>query len=248
MSRQIAISVLLLALPAAALVLRPALPLPQRHACASAHARMIPASAMEQRGDNVIKRVFGAVRNAVFLGAASVLVRSPIAPQAIAAKAPPTPPATTKKNDVGASALPGLATIMMGGGLVYWSVRSAEAEDEEEQQRVKDEKAKLDSLAKEYTDIDEGVTVDEDLFASLRSRMNSTETIKGSDEDEGPGGDSSPPGDDPLPPPAPAGGGGSAVLDAPIPDETPSPDEPAPTASAEDIERLNRMFNSGDKS
>ncbi|KAL1508256.1 hypothetical protein AB1Y20_004373 [Prymnesium parvum] len=235
-----AFGVLLVPLCTAALVGRPAaLPTQLQYPNPYTLVRTPPVVAAERASGNLWRRVVGGLRNALFVGAAGVLVRSPVAPEALAAKAPPP---TARKKEVSTNGLPTLATIAMGGGLVYWSVKTAAEEDEEELQRVKEETQKLESMAKEYTDIDEGVTVDEDLFASLRSRLNSTETIEGSGD--GPDGTD---GSSPLPPASPPSptpsGGGSAVLDAPKPEDEP----PSPGASAEDIERLKRMFGT-DKS
>ena len=205
----------------------------QQHRCATA-ARVPVVHAVERGGDvGVLRRVAGGLRKALFLGVAGVLVRSPVAPQAIAVKAPA---ATTK--EVNTNGLPTLATIAMGGGLVYWSVKEAKEEDEEEKRVVKEETEKLESMQREYTDIDEGVAVDEDLFASLAARLNSTETIEGNEDSPlgGFGGDLPPP--SPPVPDTPSSGGSSAVLEPPSPAPEPPKDEPAPGASPEDIERL----------
>jgi len=107
----------------------------------------------------------------------------------------------------------------------------------------------MERLSKEFTDIDEGVTVDEDLMASLKKRMgNSTET-KGDNEGSSDG-PSMGPGDDP--PPVDSPGGGAAVLEPPGassagPDEPPTDDPPSPNlGSASDIDALNKMFGMGD--
>jgi hypothetical protein len=102
--------------------------------------------------------------------------------------------------------------------------------------------------------MDGGVVSDDDLLASLKSRLNSTDTKKDGDG-EGPdspsmgggdggggggGGDSPPPTSDT----GISGGVGGAVLEPPSADAAPS-DPPQPAASEEDIERLKRMFGSG---
>lgn len=218
----------------------------QRHRCPSATvAARTPVVCAAQSGESgPLRRVISGMRKALFLGAASVLMRSPVAaPEAFAVTS-----ATTTTKQVSTNGLPALTTIAMGGGLVYWSIKEAKEEDEEEQQRVVDETARLDDMQKEYTDIDEGVSADEDLFASLSARLNSTETITGSEDDDTPLGDfnTGPPPSDPLPPTAsPSSGGGSAVLEPPSdPAPEPADEGPAPGATPEDIERLKRMFGS----
>jgi len=228
------VALLLLCVPAHGLLAGPPLAMRARMAAVPNRSpSVLAAERVPQRGQ--IRRALESVRNAVFIGAASLLVSAPRSPQAMAGTtAPPPVPTPTKQASAGQTAL---TTIAMGGGLVYWSVRSAKEEDDEEQQRIKDETERLESQAKEYTDIDEGVISDEDMFAALRTRLNSTET-GGDGEGDGPTGsaDDTPP---PTPPPAPAGGGGSALLEKPD-----TPDEPQPGASDADIERLKRMFGS----
>lgn len=182
---------------------------------------------------NVLQRVLGGLRTAALVGAAGVLMRVPGASTALAAaKAPPKPVATKPAPNTALTSF--LTTAAMGGGLVYWSIRVASEEDREEQERIKTESEKEKSMAKEYTDIDGGVTMDEDLMASLRSRLGNSTEASGGEESGG-----SAPEEPPTPPPAPLGGGSSAVLDGPPP--APEAEEP-PTASPEDIERLKRMF------
>ena len=224
----------LLAPSQAYLVGPPTLVQQHRLAATSAAARVPVVHAVERSGDvGVLRRVAGGLRKALFLGVAGVLVRSPVAPQAIAVKAP-----TAATKEVKTNGLPTLATIAMGGGLVYWSVKEANEEDEEEKIRVKEETEKLESMQKEYTDIDEGVTVDEDLFASLAARINSTETIEGNEDSPLGGFDEGLPPPSPPVPDMPSSGGGSAVLEPPSATPEPPQDEPSPGASAEDIERL----------
>mmetsp|Transcript_58358 Transcript_58358/g.153250 ORF Transcript_58358/g.153250 Transcript_58358/m.153250 type:complete len:246 (+) Transcript_58358:22-759(+) len=244
---KLAVALLCLAAPCShALLSRPAVLPTHRCPSSAGAARATAVRAAHSTDVGIWRRVVGGVRNALFVGAASVLIRSPDAQHALAAKAPPKPVPTKPASEASIKGLTALATIGMGGGLVYWSIKEAAEEDEEEQRRVVDETERLERMAKEYTDIDEGVTVDEDLFASLRTRLNSTETITGSEADEGPAGGLGPLPPPPPPPPAPAGGAGSAVLEPPAPG--PPADEPEPGASPEDIEQLKRMFGSNEGS
>jgi len=223
-----------------------ALDQPAQQPSAAAPLPLLPPPS-RHRQRNVLQRVISGLRTAVLIGAAGVFMRAPGAPTALAAKtAPKTPPAPTKQANTAATSF--LTTAVMGGGLVYWSIRVATEEDKEEQERIKTESEKDKSLAKEYTDIDGGVTVDEDLMASLRSRMgNSTEASGGEQPGGGDGGDSGPgPEDPPAPQPEfrdTGGGVGGAVLDGPPP---PADEPPLPAASADDIERLKRMFGGPD--
>ena len=160
-----------------------------------------------------------------------------------------------RPNPVGAVAF----TSLLTGSLIRWSVLEAQREDKEERERcasalpcaprigvhvahgihvacarrIVKETERLSKLQKEFTDIDDGVVSDEDLFSSLKSRMgkgNSTKADGGDGPGDAPRGGGG--GDD-----APASGGGAATL------ERPSADEPT-TASQEDIDRLKRMFGS----
>jgi len=148
-----------------------------------------------------------------------------------------------------------LSTMVFVGGLSFYAYKVTSDEDEEELRRIKKENEKMEKLAKEFSDMDGGVVSDDDLLASLKSRLNSTDTKKDGDG-EGPdspsmgggdGGGSGGGGDD-SPPPASdtgmSGGVGGAVLEPPSDDAAPS-DPPQPAASEEDIERLKRMFGSG---
>jgi len=112
---------------------------------------------------------------------------------------------------------------------VYWAYASAVAEDKEEQTTIKKEQEKMERMSKEFTDIDEGVISDSDVLDSLRKRVNSTKT----DDD---GSDPEASGNDPSGNPDGSPDGGSA------PTATLDP----PTASAEEIERLNKLFGMGD--
>jgi hypothetical protein len=99
--------------------------------------------------------------------------------------------------------------------------------------------------------VDKSVFKDEDLLASLRKRMSD----KKGDGEGGEGGDP-PSGDDkpgnsdgrgkPDRPKSPSGGGSSAVLEPPS-EKPATPAEPS-VGSAEDVERLKRMFGLGNDS
>ena len=67
----------------------------------------------------------------------------------------------------------------MIGGVTYRAYASAKAEDEEEQKRIKKETENMDKLAKEFTDIDEQVTADEDLMALPKKRMGNSTDAEG---------------------------------------------------------------------
>ena len=117
----------------------------------------------------------------------------------------------------------------------------------------------MEKMAKEFTDIDEGVTNDVDLMASLKARMSNKTDTGGSDEtpDAPPtmgGGDGDGSGGGSDSPPADSGGG-AALLERPSgespspsdsPPEPPEPPAPPAMGSAADIERLNKMFGSPD--
>jgi len=171
---------------------------------------------------------------------AAVLLRAPGAVSPAMA-APSKSPTAGKKAASVSRGQQAMSTIVLAGGLAYWGVRTAMDEDDEETVRIKEETEKLEKITKEFTDIDEGVTNDADLLASLRKRMgNSTDADDDSD------------GSDPS---AEGGGGGAATLDRPPEDsgggaavlEPPAepPAEP-PTASQDDIDKLKRMFGSSD--
>lgn len=211
----------------AAAPLRPAV------VCTAARDDATPAVS---RQPGRLRRMVNRVSSAVAIGVAGVLMHAPAQPIYAARRAPPAPPPKARASPAVNFGMAGAMT----GGFVYWSYVSAKDEDEDEQKRIKKESERLDSLAKEFTDIDEGVGTDEDVMASLRKRMQN-QTDSGDDE---PG--MGPPPDDPMPmPPTLDSGGGAAVLEPPSDD---APEEPK-TASAEDIERLKRMFgNSSDDS
>merc|ERR1719198_982908 len=103
-------------------------------------------------------------------------MHAPAQPIYAARKAPPAPPPKARASPALNFGMAGAMT----GGFVYWSYVSAKDEDEDEQKRIKKESERLESLAKEFTDIDEGVGTDEDMFASLRKRMQN-----GTDDGEG---------------------------------------------------------------
>jgi len=151
--------------------------------------------------------------------------------EAVAPVAPTTKVVTSKKRlNVGEQ----MITALVGcGGVTLWAKMVCDDEDREEAVRITKETEKLEELSKEFTDIDEGVFKDEDLFASLRSRMdNKTDTDEGG---EGPSNDGG--GGLPTPPrPAADSGGGAAVA------EPPEPAAGEPGASPDDIARLKRMM------
>ena len=208
--------------------------------CASPRAAVLVAKQPETQQPSLWRRVlrnpWRSVASAVTLGAASVMLQQKPAMAAVVA-----PPKTTttkklkKKPKPVSSALP---TMVMMGGFAYYSWSSARAEDEEETVRIKDETEKMEQLSKEFTEIDEAVTVDEDLLASLKKRMgNSTNTTSG-EGGEGPSGGNGggPPGDSP---PKIDNGDGTAVMERP--DATPA-EEPSTGMDADAIARLNKMM------
>lgn len=178
------------------------------------------------------------VTSALAIGVASVMLQGPAQPIYAARKAPPAPPPKARAS--------GAVNFGMAGGIIggftYWSYVSAKDEDEDEVKRIKKESERLDSVAKEFTDIDGGVGTDADMLASLQKRMlNQTEDGEGPGEGPGMG----PPPDGPMPSPPPSdSGGGAAVLEPPSDD---APEEPK-TASPEEIARLKRMFGGADDS
>lgn len=175
---------------------------------------------------------------ALAVGVAGMMMRVP--PAYAARKAPPAPPPPPEIN-IGTKLMIGGGTF---GGFFVYSVLSSQREDAEEKIRVKKESERIQNMEKEYTDIDAGVSADQDIMESLRARMsnttNSSDDPPSSDDSGGlPSGPQSP--SPPLP------GGGAAVLEPPPgnggADDAPA--EPMPAASAEDIDRLKRMFGSG---
>lgn len=111
----------------------------------------------------------------------------------------------------------GAMTTAMAAGLFYYAKTVSEAEDKAEIKRVKEETERLKKMRSEFL-MDEEVVKDDDLFSSLRKRMEKeggdvpTEPQR-PDVDLGPdagpemgGGPAAPPGDDfggPPPPPQP---------------------------------------------
>ena len=131
-----------------------------------------------------------------------------------------------------------LGTMVMIGGVSFWAYTSAKDEDAEEQKRIKVETEKMDKLAKEFTDIDEQVTTDEDMLASLKERMsNSTSAKEGTEGDDIRGAQASD-----MPPPMDSNGG-AAVVEPPLPEPE---DEPPALASDADVDMLKKMFGSDD--
>uniref|UniRef100_A0A7S0J465 EF-hand domain-containing protein n=1 Tax=Calcidiscus leptoporus TaxID=127549 RepID=A0A7S0J465_9EUKA len=76
------------------------------------------------------------------------------------------------------------------GGAAYllYSYLEAEREDREEEAAVKKEEKRLEGLAKEFTDIEEGVVTDEELMDSLRRKLggNSTNSAEGGGSPDAP--------------------------------------------------------------
>lgn len=216
--------------------------------------RLVPQRLASWR--QALQRRWRGVLGAVVLSSATMVTRFPTAgpvpahASTVATKAVKKTTKTAaikrkkaKKSDNGA-----LGTVVMIGGIGYWAWSSASKEDEEEQVRIKEETEKLTELAKEFTDIDEGVTADADLLASLKKRLgdNATKTEGGDDVTGSDGGSS--PGDSP----SGDSGGGAAVLEPPSASvgatddpelqEADAPDLPAQA----DIDALNKMFGMGD--
>jgi hypothetical protein len=230
--------------PIAALTLEP----PEPEHSSLPHASSIPAPRwrrwLQQRWRNVL--------TAATIGSASVLISgSARPPPAFAAPAPTSSSSGMKKKPKARAGNTMLPTVGLIGGISYLAYASSRAEDKLESKRIKVETEKLDQLAKEFTDIDDQVTVDADLMASLKKRMGKNETSadggEGGPSDELGGGG----GGDQPPPPAPSGSGGSsAVLEPPSSngDGAPAPEAAAPPslASEEEVERMKRMFGGSD--
>ena len=215
----------------------------------SNHGHQLPVTRQLPQWRQVLQQRWRGVLGAVTVCSATMLMRVPGAgPEpAFAASTTATTTKTVKKT-ASTKAMKrkkaqkqgngAVGTLVMIGGVGYWAWSSAAKEDEEEQERIKEETEKMDRLAKEFTDIDEGVTADADLLASLKERMgksNATKTdgdddITGSDDGSGPGGA-----------PTMDSGGGAAVLEPP-PEDVEAPDLPAQA----DIDRLNKLFGMGD--
>lgn len=242
---------------------RPVPMAPACHAACSPCHRVAPRAAVVARNDEqpaplwrrALRSPWRSLLSAAAIGSAAIVLRPGGPPPALAAvKTAPSSKTIKKQPKSGAATLP---TIALMGGFAWYSFASAAKEDEEETVRIKDETEKLEKLSKEFTDIEDGVTVDEDIMASLRKR------IGNSTEDGGEGGDENGPsagldGDGPddgsgggggggQPPPVGSdSGGGAAVLEPPS--DSPSAaagDEPA-TPSPEEVARLDRLFGSPD--
>jgi len=187
------------------------------------------------------RRAWRKVALATTVAGFAVAMRAPgaISPASAVTTAPRTG-VTRKVSKKASGSQRALSTVLLCGGFAFICYRTVANEDEEEVRRIKKETDKMDKLEKEFTDIDGGVTVDEDLFASLKKRLNGTNTDEGDGESSGDG--SGPTGgsggDGDLP--DGTGGGSSAVLERPSDGE--QLEAPSPGASAEDIERLKRMF------
>jgi hypothetical protein len=138
-------------------------------------------------------------------------------------------------------------------GLLYWGKVSGDDEDRAELKRIKDEHERLKKMQDEFL-VDEDVVVDEDLFSSLRKRMEKAgDGVDGPQEPPNSPGDSMPD-EPPLKPSPPAPSAISEPTDSP-PRPTPptsaappaADDKPAAADSdadsmAADIERMKRMF------
>ena len=213
-----------------------ACPLPQASATAAEATPIAPVG--------WLRRAIRHVSIAAGITSAALIMRMPgavmpaEAATPVATKSKTTTGMKMKKRKSGGQEV-GWATVGMCGGLTYWSMRVAKKEDDEEEKRIKEETEKMERMAKEFKDVDGEVTVDADLLASLKKRMNAT----ASDGDDAP-----PPDVDPVVDPedgdsgddSSSGGGGSAVLERPSEDAAP----PESGASEADIERLKRMFGS----
>lgn len=123
-----------------------------------------------------------------------------------------------------------------GGGLVTGGLTalialgaymSGSQEDREEDRRVKEEQKKLDTMQKEYQEIDGEVTVDEDIMKSLNKRI-------GDPSEGSPEGSQNPASEE------------SALDGDRQAEENDAEDDASPGASTEDIDRLKRMFELGD--
>jgi len=212
------------------------------------------ATAPSQRRGGWIQRTLRQLLTVTAVAGAGVLLRVPgyVSP----AEAVPTTKVRAKKTGPsikkkGGKSQGGLASVVIVGGISFATYKVCAEEDREEMERIVDETDKMEKMEKEFTDIDEGVVADDDLLASLKKRMNSTDgsappTGTPDDLDDGfPGPPSADGGNDP-----PDSGGGAAVLEPPpaggdVPSAPSAPSaEPSPGASEADIERLKRMFGS----
>lgn len=152
------------------------------------------------------------------------------------------------------------------GGLLWWGWSSGNEEEREESKRIKKETERLNKVREEFLLEDTEVVKDDDLFSSLRKRMEQGGGEgDGSPSDDLPpsppsaGLDSPPPKPKPSPPPAPTAQGPTAPprkrrpitpkpaepkASRPAGPPAPTPDEPVEDAAVRDadIERLKRMF------
>jgi len=183
----------------------------------------------------VVRNPWRSFASAVALGSASILAQPNGPPPAVAAVKTAT--SIRKKSDPMAGRM---LSVSMASGFMYFAWDSTRKDAKEEAVRINEETEALERMSKEFTDIDEAVTVDEDLMKSLKKRLNSTNASEDGDAPSGDGpsgGGDVPSGGGDLS----GGGGGAAVLEPPS-----EPVEEPPTASTEEVERLNRMFGMGD--
>jgi len=117
-----------------------------------------------------------------------------------------------------------VAFFVMAGGAFVWAKMTTDAEDAEERVQVKKETKRLESMRKEYTDIDEGVVTDEDLLSSLKARLSNATKTDGKEDGGAPPSAGPTPDDQPPPPPPQGDAGGSAgLLDRPKEGDDPAP-------------------------
>lgn len=233
----------------------------QQQSCADQKQQRLPQSSFRTAIASRTKTTTGWVRRQMrrvvtfaAIGSASVLMRRPTdMPPAhaitVAAKQQSSGKVVRPKARKSNSGSTALTTLTMFGGMAFFCYRQAALEDEEEKTRIKDENENMQRMSKEFTDIDEGVAVDADLLASLKKRLNQTETSgsksDGDSDGDGDGGAAPPTASDDDKPPD--SGGGAAILERPeAPSPPPAPRPEPPTASAEDIERMKRMFGNPD--
>ena len=148
-----------------------ACPLPQASATAAEATPIAPVG--------WLRRAIRHVSIAAGITSAALIMRMPgavmpaEAATPVATKSKTTTGMKMKKRKSGGQEV-GWATVGMCGGLTYWSMRVAKKEDDEEEKRIKEETEKMERMAKEFKDVDGEVTVDADLLASLKKRMNAT--------------------------------------------------------------------------
>jgi len=138
-----------------------------------------------------------------------------------------------------------LISAAAAGGLLYWGKVSGDKEEEEEATRIKSETERLNKMRDEFL-MDDEVVQDDDLFSSLRKRMENADGAP-TDDDDGPDFPGPEPDSPRAPPDTPRGGLDMPVRDSPPP-PSPEPDDDDDDDSAgsrdADIERLKRMFGS----